>query len=65
MKTYEGSLTLKWSKNGAADKRPLTIDTDSKDTLKVELDRIRVAFLTKGENDKLPYSISFELSERI
>jgi len=71
MKTYEGVMTIKWYENDSGgDRRPLTIDTESKDTLKIKLSCIKNDFLTKGEytprfeKHKLPYSVAFDMSER-
>jgi len=64
MKTFEGSMTIKWHKNDVGDKRPLTIDVDNKIDLMTEKNRIRNAFLTEGENGQKAHSITFELTER-
>jgi hypothetical protein len=79
MKTYEGVMTIKWYKNdNGGDRRPLTIDTQNKETLRAELSRIKKDFMTKGEvkdtldergmritKAVLPYSINIEVTERL
>lgn len=65
MKTYEGIIQIKWYKNDSGgDRRPLTINVENNETLKIEINRIKMDFMTKGENGKLPYSVKIEMSER-
>ena len=65
MKTYEGTMTIKWYKNDhGGDRRPLTIDTKNRETLQKELMHIRNKFLNKGENGNHPFSIKFNINER-
>lgn len=69
MKTYEGSLNIKWEKDGAVDKRPLTVDIDENTQLpnyqlQREKNRIIDTFMDFGENGKYPYSVSIKLHLR-
>jgi hypothetical protein len=65
MRTFEGTITIKWYKNDwGGDKRPITIDVDTDEELNLEKKRIENAFMTEPENDKLPYSVKLELRER-
>jgi hypothetical protein len=64
LKTYEGIIQIKWYKNDSGDRRPLTIDVENKETLKIEINRIKMDFLKKGENGKLPYSVKIAMNER-
>jgi hypothetical protein len=70
-RTFEGRLIIKWYKNDSGDIRPLTIDVNSERELEKELYRIREDFMTKGcdirpeKKGQLPYSVTFEMKERI
>jgi hypothetical protein len=73
MKTFEGTITIKWYKNDSyGDRRPITIDCEDRDELNKRLSKIKNDFMTKGDdptftfykNTGRPYSISFYLTER-
>lgn len=65
MKTYEGTITIKWFKNDSyGDRRPLTIDCEDMNELNIEKSKLNKAWMELGENGKLPYSVKIELSER-
>lgn len=78
MKTYEGIIIIKWYKNdNGGDRRPLTIDAENKDDLKLKLAKIIKDFSTKGDDKdnvpsyrtytegQLPHSVKIEYSERL
>lgn len=50
MKTFEGTFTVKWGKNHVGSKRPLTIDCENFGVCKLEMLRIKDAFMTHGED---------------
>ena len=77
MKTYEGTMTIKWYKNdNGGDKRPLTLVAKDKLHLKEQLKSIRKSFIEFGDDPKqIPtyrkynpdaraYSVQFEIYER-
>ncbi|MBK7883477.1 MAG: hypothetical protein IPJ81_06560 [Chitinophagaceae bacterium] len=75
MKTYEGTMTIKWYKNHSGDCRPLTIDCKDKIELNKELKRITEAYKTLGDSPEYhlakscnigtpAFSVNFDLSQR-
>ena len=77
MKTYEGTMTIKWYKNDSGgDKRPLTLIAKDKIHLKSQLKSIRKMFIEFGDDpkeappyrkynpDARAYSVQFEIYER-
>lgn len=78
MKTFEGTMKIKWYKNdGGGDCRPLTIDIDPEDreTLKMKLSPIKERFLNLGvetmetlrnggDLKEIPFSVSFNMAQR-
>lgn len=66
MKTFEGSMTIKWYKNdNGGDKRPLTIDCADRSELKKRIAGIKNDFLSKGEDGRFPFSVNIDMQERI
>jgi hypothetical protein len=68
MRTFEGIMKIKWYENDNGDWRGLTIDTENKQTLNVELKRIRKLFMTEqdpeSDEKRLAYNVAFEMNER-
>lgn len=65
MKTFEGVFIVRWFKNDSGgDRRGLTIDCKDKKELRSRLANLKFLFLTKGENGKLPFSVTFDMAER-
>lgn len=68
MRTFEGIMKIKWYKNDNGDWRGITIDTENRKTLNIELKRIKKAFMTEqdpeSDENRLAYSVTFEMSER-
>ena len=76
MKTYEGSMTIKWYKNDSGgDRRPLTYHCENKEELVIYLNQVSYDFMTKPHPDniecykryagKMAYSVSFDMKERV
>lgn len=78
MKRFEGTFTIKWHKNDRGSMRGITIDCDDRKELNKELERIKAAFMEKGECPTVAsiygreryvgvpaYSVKFDLTERI
>jgi len=74
LKTYEGTITIKWHKNDYGDVRPLTIDCKDEKELNRECNRIKKAFYSEKGLDgydysdqkiKQAYSVTFDMNERI
>lgn len=75
MKTFEGTFTIKWTKNSTPDTRPITIDCEDKEELQKEQQRIKDMF-SKGDDKYChyyqnwhdnfipPYPINFNMNER-
>ena len=49
MRTFEGTFTIKWHKNDRGSMRGITIHCADRDELRKEQERIRNAFIQKGE----------------
>ncbi len=72
MKTYEGTLTIRWSRNDDSDRRGITIDCENFAALRKEQNRIRHTFMTMGDDPEylfyhgpgLPHSVTFDMRER-
>ncbi len=71
LRTFEGRLIIKWYKNDSGDIRPLTIDCEGHKELKEKLAKLKSLFMTQGcdiredKKGQLPYSVTFDLTERI
>jgi hypothetical protein len=59
LKTYEGYLLVKESKNHSGRKTPLTIDCENETELSAEIRRITKAFMDDGN-----YDVEIKVSER-
>lgn len=77
MKTYEGSITVKWHKNDIGIRRPITIDCESKEEMQRICNEVKTKFLEMGEDPLLAekfvthrlvgvpaMSVKFDISER-